>query len=69
MKRFSREIVGAWVWNRMLVIEKSYGFDPDNGYAQLTGRSDADIRAYGQYDELRTMIDAFDLRPGSQEGR
>jgi len=42
-------------------LEKQYGFDPDNGYEQVTGKTVRQNTAYGFYIELYELAGDLDL--------
>jgi hypothetical protein len=59
--RFSKAMVGAWIAERRKALEKQYRFNPQNGWAQVEGKGEVVNRAYGEYDGLLGIAEAFDL--------
>lgn len=61
MDRFSRSAVAAWAWIGIDALEREHGFDSRNGWAQVEGKGEAVNRAYGEYETLRGLVDAWGL--------
>lgn len=52
--RFSKQGLAAYVYGRIHNLEMDHNFNRDNGYAQVTGKGEDVVRAYG---EFRTLLD------------
>lgn len=57
--RFSRGQLLLWVTRKRAAMQEEFGFDPNNGYAQVDGRGEEINRAYGMYDMLDAIADEF----------
>lgn len=50
--RFNKENVKAHIVNRMMLLEKQWNFDPQNGHSQVENSDFQRILAYGEYRAL-----------------
>lgn len=55
-KRFSRASVTEYLEEREERLRRRYGFDPDNGSAQVRGRSEDTLIAFGEWRAARNML-------------
>lgn len=60
-ERFSKTSVATWVYRNMKRLETEHQFDPNNGYAQVAKSTPERIRSYGEYANLRDVLDHFCL--------
>ena len=59
MKRFNKENTLNHLWHHIEKLEKEWGFDPNNGYSQVTNADFQKVMAYGQYEAYQSMIDSI----------
>jgi hypothetical protein len=55
--RFSKGTMMAHIVNQLAYLETKWGFDPNNGYAQVKDSDFHRVMAYGEYEALNTMWD------------
>ena len=56
-KRFSKDTMLTHIANKMQALETQWGFDPNNGNAQVTNSEFNRIMAYGEYTALDYLYD------------
>lgn len=64
-KRFNKTNVLIHIERRMELLQQRWGFNPDNGWAQVEGADIEKIVAYGEFnglDELHTELFNSNLR-------
>jgi hypothetical protein len=60
--KFNKTNVLEHLWARKEALEKEWGFDPDNGYAQLDKSDFHRVMAYGKYIELENLINDIEWK-------
>ena len=60
-ERFSKKSFAKYVFSRIDYLEKTYGFDPGNGWAQVKDKNTSLIVAYGEYYTLKQQASEFEL--------
>ena len=55
--RFSKENLKAHIVRKMMSLEKTWHFDPTNGYDQVKHSDQNRVMAYGQYMALDSLWD------------
>jgi hypothetical protein len=60
--RFNKENVINNLWSRIERLEKEWLFNPDKGWSQVEGASFHKVMAYGEYDGLKSVIDAIEYK-------
>jgi hypothetical protein len=63
--RFNKDNVTTHIWHLISYYETKWGFDPDNGYAQVEKAGFHKVMAYGAYAELLDLV--ADLQNGNLE--
>jgi hypothetical protein len=58
--RFSKRTMMAHIVRRLAKLETEWGFDPNNGYAQVKDSDFHRVMAYGEYEALNKMWDAIE---------
>ncbi len=59
--RFSKKQMATWLGKSTLWMEQEYGFHDRTGCAQVRGKGEDLNRAFGEYTQLRNLMDVFDL--------
>ncbi len=59
--RFGKNTVTEALQRAIDDVQQEHGFDPRNGYAQVTAGDDEMMRAYGAYDALVALADRLRL--------
>lgn len=59
--RFSKKTMSEYIDRRRMELKTEFGFDPNNGSAQCDGKSDDFKIAYGHYEALSDLRDAFSI--------
>jgi hypothetical protein len=60
--KFNKTNMLEHLWARKEALEKEWGFDPDNGYAQLDKSDFHRVMAYGKYIELENLINDIEWK-------
>jgi hypothetical protein len=56
-KRFSKDTMLTHIANEMQALQTKWGFDPNNGYAQVVNSEFHRVMAYGEYMALDYLYD------------
>lgn len=59
MTKFNKENILNHLWDRVQRLEKIWGFNPNNGWAQVADSDFHRAIAYGEYDGLKSTIDSI----------
>lgn len=59
--RFSKNALATFCYRNIERLEREHGFTRSNGWSQVSGKSEAINRAYGEYDAYLTIISEYDL--------
>jgi hypothetical protein len=57
MKRFNKENVLNKLYEEVANLQKTWGFDSNNGYSQVVNADFEKVMAYGMYEGYLSMID------------
>ena len=61
MERFSKRSVAIELYRQFIALAKKHNFTTRTGTAQVVGHPTPTIVAYGQWDQCRYFLNAFDL--------
>ena len=64
--RFGKATVSEYITKRLGVLLEKHHFDAGNGYAQVRGKGEEVNRAYGEWDVLLQMAEAFEIELPSE---
>lgn len=59
--RFSKKVLAYWIGERTLWMETEYKFHDRTGYVQVFGKGEELNRLFGEYQQLKSLMYAFDL--------
>lgn len=60
--RFNKHNVIDHLWKQVSELEVKWGFDPDNGYAQVKNADFHKIIAYGEYEAFKRVIEDIEYK-------
>jgi len=55
--KFSKQKIMQHIERKLILLEREFGFDPNNGSDQLKTASQETIIAYGEYEALNVLWD------------
>lgn len=62
MARFSKAQLSADVFERIRVLESTYGFTNHDGWDQVDGKGEMLNRKYGEYEQLLWLVERYNLK-------
>lgn len=62
MARFNKQNVVDALYRQIEILEKQWGFDPNNGYSQIKNADLLKIMAYGEYEGYKNVVDMINYK-------